>query len=269
MRPRLLLDLGNTRLKWALATPIPADSTSGPLRWRLGESKALAHAGPDFLPAVERALRELPEVDSMHWVAVAADATVEAVRLCVEDSVRSRRPGLQRAATSASAVLRDGRRLICGYPQPGHLGVDRWLGLRGALAELAPPVLVVSAGTALTLDAVDADCRHLGGLILAGMAEIQSGLLARAPHLVQGSRCPDASEFWARDTAPAVGMAPWQAAAGLVERAARRLQRELGCAPAVVLAGGDAEALLPLLDLPARVEQQLVLKGLLQAALDS
>lgn len=268
MRPRLLLDLGNTRLKWALATPIPADSTTGPLGWRLGESKALAHAGPDFLPAVERALRELPEVDSMHWVAVAAEATVEAVRRCVEDSVRSRRPGLQRAATSASAVLRDGRRLICGYPQPGHLGVDRWLGLRGALAELAPPVLVVSAGTALTLDAVDADCRHLGGLILAGMAEIQSGLLARAPHLVQGSRCPDASEFWARDTAPAVGMAPWQAAAGLVERAARRLQRELGSAPAVVLSGGDAEALLPLLDLPARVEPQLVLKGLLQATLD-
>lgn len=268
MSGRLLLDLGNTRLKWALAqrfgsAAAPADG------WRLGEVKALAHAGPDFLPALQQALRQLPEVDSVHLVAVASASMLEAVQHCVREHVHSRRPGPIRAHTQARMGVGAGRQLICGYPQPDHLGADRWLSLCGALVGTPPPLLVVGAGTALTLDAVDSEYRHLGGLILAGIAGMREGLLLRAPHLQVGTRRPGPSDFWADDTAPAVAMAPWQAAAGLIERAARRMQGQSGQAPEVILAGGDAEALAPLLDRPARVEPHLVLKGLLQASISA
>lgn len=268
MNARLLLDLGNTRLKWALAQRTGPAATSAE-DWQLGDVKALAHAGPDFLPALQQALRQLPEIDSVHWVAVASASTLEAVQHCVREHVRSRRPGLVRAHTEASMDLGAGRRLICAYPQPAHLGADRWLSLCGALAGRPPPLLVVGAGTALTLDAVDAGYRHLGGLILAGITGMREGLLQRAPHLQVDVRRPGPSDFWTDDTAPAVAMAPWQAAAGLIERAARRMQKQSGQAPEVILAGGDAEGLAPLLDRPARVEPHLVLKGLLQASISA
>lgn len=268
MNARLLLDLGNTRLKWALAQSVESAAESA-RHWRLGEVKALAHAGPDFLPALQQALRQLPEVDSVHLVAVASASTLEAVQHCVRDHVRSRRPGLLRAHSQASMDVGAGRRLLCAYPRPDHLGADRWLSLCGALAGTPPPLLVVGAGTALTLDAVDREYRHLGGLILAGITGMREGLLLRAPHLQADARCPAPSDFWADDTAPAVAMAPWQAAAGLIERAARRMQGESGQLPEVILAGGDAAALAPLLDRPARVEPHLVLKGLLQASISA
>lgn len=268
MKPRLLLDLGNTRLKWALAEPVHASSGAQPPRWQLGDVQALAHAGPDFMPALQQALRSLPEVDSVHCVSVTAETTFEAVGRCVEADVRSIQPGLRRARTEATAPAPEGRQLVCAYPLPAHLGTDRWLSLRGALIQSRPPLLVVSAGTALTLDAIDADCRHLGGLILAGVAGMREGLLARAPHLQNDESRPGPGEFWADDTAPAVAMAPWQAAAGLIERAVRRMQGDSGQEPCLLLAGGDAEALLPLLDRPARLDPHLVLKGLLQASMD-
>ncbi|MFN7781473.1 MAG: type III pantothenate kinase [Lysobacterales bacterium] len=264
MKPHLLLDLGNTRLKWALALPPAAEHP----QWRLGEVAALAHSGPDFLPALEQALRGLPELHSVHLVAVAAEAMVDAIQHCVAASVRVRRPGLLRARTAAEAPTARGAVLRCAYPRPEHLGTDRWLSLRGALAIAAPPLLVVGAGTALTIDAIDRDCRHLGGLILGGITTMHESLLARAPHLRMPGAMPVREAFWADDTAPAVAMAPWQAAAGLIERARRRLEREAGEAPLVVLAGGDAAGIAPLLECPVRVEAWLVLQGLLQAAVN-
>jgi type III pantothenate kinase len=277
MKPILLLDLGNTRLKWALGrlAEEPASrqhsmGSSPAIGWRLGEVSALAHADPHFNEELELALQTLPEVSRVHLVAVTAEAKVEAVLHAVSAHVRSDASQPRRSRTQSSAAYGPNRmqRLICAYPQPDHLGTDRWLSLRGALALAAPPVLVVGVGTALTLDAIDGSGRHLGGLIVAGIACMREGLLARAPHLVAGSSAPRPSHFWADDTAPAVGLAPWQAAAGLVERAARRMQSDLGQAPAVLLAGGDAGTLAPLLEWPCRVEPDLVLRGLLESTLD-
>lgn len=274
MKPLLLLDLGNTRLKWALAHPVEqaADPTTGAAstRWRLGEARALAHAEPGFRPALEREMRDLPAVSAVHLVAVTAQARVEAVIHCVEAQVRSDIARVHRARTQPSALFGDrrGQTLVCAYPQTEHLGTDRWLSLRGALALVPPPVLVVGAGTALTLDAVEGSGRHLGGLIVAGIAGMRESLLARAPHLAAGTGAPRPQQFWADDTAPAVALAPWQAAAGLVERAARRMRREQGEPPTVLLAGGDAALLAPLLEPPYRVEPDLVLRGLLESAQD-
>jgi type III pantothenate kinase len=144
------------------------------------------------------------------------------------------------------------------------------LALRGALSLLPSPLLVVSAGTALTLDAVDADGHHLGGLILAGIQAQAAGLLQRAPHLEAGTAPPGPRDFWARDTREAVAHAPWQAAAGLIERALRKLERASGGGGAgLVLAGGDAARLAPLIEAEALLDPELVLRGLALAAAEN
>lgn len=246
---KLLLDLGNTRLKWALANDT------------LDAVDALAHSGPDFLPALEQRLRALPPVQSVHLVAVAGEALADAVIEVVMRTVQCAQWPLRRHRSAAAAAG-----LRCGYADPQRLGADRWLALRGALKLTSPPLLVVSAGTALTLDAVTADGEHLGGLILAGIESMRAGLLQRAPHLDSASTPPSPGQFWAQDTVPAVAQAPWQAAAGLVERGLRHLQADAGMAPTLLLAGGDAAVLAGLLGGAARIEPNLVLLGLLESA---
>lgn len=244
---KLLLDLGNTRLKWCLHD----GRSPGPV-------EALPHGGPDFLPALEQRLRALPSGLEPHWVSVAA-ASIEAGVL---DAVQARFGPARRHRTQASAPG-----LVCAYADPQRLGADRWLALRGAISRVSPPLLVVNAGTALTLDAVDADGRHLGGLILAGIEAQAAGLLQRAPHLQGGAAPPSPAEFWARDTREAVAHAPWQAAAGLIERALRRLASQMPAhGPQLLLAGGDAQRLAELLEPPALLEPDLVLHGLALAA---
>lgn len=252
---RLLLDLGNTRLKWAVA----GDGESP----ALGEVQALAHGGPDFLPALAQRLRGLPELASAHLVSVASADLTGAVVDVVESATRLREGRLRRQRTPARCA-----NLVCAYADPSRLGTDRWLALRGALRLHRPPLLVVNAGSALTLDAVTADGRHLGGLILAGIEAMRDGLLRRAQHLEVADWTPAPEPFWATDTGPALAIAPWQAAAGLVERAHRRLLADAGAEPRLLLAGGDAAALQPLLGLPALLHPDLVLLGLLEAALD-
>jgi type III pantothenate kinase len=252
---RLLLDLGNTRLKWSLVDD--GDVAD------LGVVQALAHGGPDFVPALAQRLRSLPELASAHLVSVAGAELTAAVTEVVESVARIREGRLRRARTQSRAG-----ELVCAYSDPSRLGTDRWLALRGALRLQRPPLLVVSAGSALTLDAIAEDGRHLGGLILAGIEAMRDGLLRRAPHLQVSAWTPVSEPFWATDTGPAMAIAPWQAAAGLIERAHRRLQAEAGTAPALLLAGGNAEGLVPLLDLPVQLHPDLVLLGLLEAALD-
>ncbi|WP_395788059.1 type III pantothenate kinase [Aquimonas sp.] len=251
MAMKLLLDLGNTRLKWVLADD------------RLGIVDALGHAGPDFLPALEQRLRALPPVQSVHLVAVTAEALTTAVIELVMRTVQSAHWPVRRHRSAAAAAG-----LRCAYADPQRLGADRWLALRGALKVSSPPLLVVNAGTALTLDAVAADGQHLGGLILAGIASMRDGLLQRAPHLDSASTPPARDQFWTQDTLPAVAQAPWQAAAGLVERGMRHLRTAAAIQPMVLLAGGDAEILAGLLDCEVRVEPNLVLLGLLEAAIE-
>lgn len=247
---KLLLDLGNTRLKWCVFDGMT-----------LGAVEALAHGGPDFLPAIEQRLRALPPGLEPHLVSVASPA----IESGLTQQLRACFGHVHRHRSEARAPG-----LICAYPDPQRLGADRWLALRGALSLLAPPLLVVNAGTALTLDAVDASGKHLGGLILAGVEAQCAGLLQRAAHLTAGAAPPSAEEFWARDTVEAVAHAPWQAAAGLIERALRRLSNASSRpSPSLLLAGGDAEPLARLLPPPVRLEPNLVLRGLALAACES
>ena len=55
-----------------------------------------------------------------------------------------------------------------GYEQPDRLGVDRWMALLGAAGMTDSDCIVIDAGSAITIDLLRGDGRHLGGAILPG-----------------------------------------------------------------------------------------------------
>lgn len=243
----LALDIGNTRLKWALYD----------------------HARPGSAPRVHGAsfLETIDDLAEGDWRTLAPPTRMlgcivagEAVRLRVEQQLelwdlapRWIVPSAQQAGVSN------------GYEHPSRLGADRWVALIGArwkvLSRGAPrPALVVMVGTAVTVDALDTDGRFLGGLILPGF-----GLMLKALEMgTAGLKVPtgDVVEF-PTNTSDALMSGGAYAIAGAVRRQYRRLQARCGQDPLVLMGGGAAIKLAPITDLPLEHVDSLVFDGLL------
>ncbi|MBB5209700.1 type III pantothenate kinase [Chiayiivirga flava] len=244
----LLVDLGNTRLKCAL-------HDGGVLQ----PVQAFAH--------IDDADAALAQLDA--WLAggvaptdallasVAAPALTRRVtQTLARHGHRVRQPAVQ-AATSALRVA---------YAQPERLGVDRWLAMLAARARASTPVLLASVGSALTVDAVDVDGLHLGGLIAPTPDAMREALFARAPHL-RGA--PAQVRRFAASTEDAVSSGAVLAAAALIERSWQELAHRLEvAAPRLLLSGGGSEPLRRWLP-PHEHVPDLVLHGLLAWAADA
>lgn len=235
-----LLDLGNTRLKVA--------------SWQagrgLGEVQAWTHGAADFAPSMQRWLAGVRAGDAC-WLASVAPPELTAA---VAEALASHGNPATRAQSRAACA---GVRIA--YAEPSRLGVDRFLALLGAHARGDGPWLVVSVGSALTVDLLDAAGQHRGGLIAPSPEHMRAAMAARFPALaVAGGAAGD----FAADTADALAGGSIGAAAGLVERSHRKATRLLGAAPRVLLGGGGAPGLARALELDAALAPALVLEGL-------
>jgi type III pantothenate kinase len=237
---KLLIDVGNTRLKWALwdgAAVAPA--------------QALDHAA-DLAPQLDDAWAALPDVDEVRLACVASAA----VETTVAAAVRRRFGRAPRLARSR-AVLAGVR---CAYAHPEKFGIDRYLALV-ALHRMRPTATVLaSVGTALTLDALGADGTHAGGLIAPGPALAQQALVGATARVRTAAQA--ALVEMADDTEAAVHSGCWLGAVALVERFHAQAARALGGVPRLILAGGDGALLRPHLAREAQYEPDLVLRGL-------
>ena len=151
------------------------------------------------------------------------------------------------------------------YAQPRRMGVDRWVAMIGAWAEVQAACLVVDAGTAVTIDALDDEGNHLGGQIIAGVASMASALTMSTSDIPPVRAAPgrDAADLgmFARTTAGGVREGAQNAVAGAVDRAIRTLQSN-AYRPRVVLTGGDASRILNALCETPLHRPHLVLQGL-------
>jgi len=253
----LLIDIGNTNLRWVTwGDTGPHEADAAP---RLGEVHALRHHGAlpidliaawDRLPAPRRIL-----VGNVGGPDLGAHLT----RTC--RSLWGLAPDF--AATQADAF---GVRIA--YPEPEGLGVDRWLALIAARhadgAETEGAALIVDAGTAITYDLLAADGAHLGGLILPGVHLLRKTLRSgtRIPPWAEPPEPQPEDPPWADNTATAIAAASLQAPAALAERLWERLRAHGRGAPRLILTGGDAERLAPLIGRPTHILPALVLQGL-------
>lgn len=237
---KLLLDLGNTRLKWAMAE---AESwiARGAVAWDEDVSAALAQAWRE-LGRPQRVLGASVvdpsrETQLEHTVAESFERSVEWVRTPAEAC------GVRNA-----------------YAEPQRLGVDRFLAMVAARAAGQAPCVLAGIGTALTLDALTEDGRHLGGLIAPGPLLMQQSLLGATVRV--RSEHHGVIRDIADNTADAVTSGCWQAVTALIERFAANVAKHAGGTQRLLLDGGDAAALLPLLDIPVELAADSVLRGL-------
>jgi type III pantothenate kinase len=160
---------------------------------------------------------------------------------------------------------REGYGVTNSYRRPRRIGVDRWVAMIGARAEFRAALCVVDAGTAVTIDAMDRDGVHLGGMIVPGLAMMADALHANTSEIPPARKSAAASandlQVFANTTEGAVQNGALTAISGAVERAVR-LMRAAGFRPKVVLTGGDASRILKLLDASVLHRPNLVLEGL-------
>lgn len=142
------------------------------------------------------------------------------------------------------------------YLQPEKLGVDRFLALIAARQKTQLPVCVVDCGTAITLDVLNEKGEHQGGLICAGLSLMKKSLAANTADLPLVESVANAG--LASDTQAAIFNGTLFAACGLVEKVMRRLPENTQ----LFLTGGDALQMSSQLSRPFILENNLVLKGL-------
>lgn len=232
-----LFDLGNTRLKCA---QLRSDGCRG-------EVLAIAHRDAGLAAAMAERLPARIEV------AHVASVVDSALRVEVLQALAKRCERISLARTQA----RFGSVRIA-YPQPQQLGVDRFLALLAAHANDGHAALVCGVGTGLTIDLLDADGQHHGGLIAPSPTTMREALHDRAPHLpIDTGVCRD----FADNTADALASGCQAAALGLIERSIAAAHGKLGRTPALILHGGGAAPLRQALP-QARLNPDLVLDGL-------
>lgn len=244
---KLLLDIGNTRVKWATL-----------------EDGRFSHHG-EFVHRersgfnLDRLRQQVVAKPSAVLVAnVAGSDLAEVLEHTVEDAWGV---DVEYAATRETAAG-----VRAGYRDIRQLGVDRWLAIIAAYRAHQRPVCVVDAGTAVTVDHVDGSGQHLGGVIVPGYGLMQQALRTDTGDIrqfadmqVTGSGSDDA--LFAHSTAEAISGGARVAIVRLVEHAFDRLRHGHGDG-VLVVTGGDAERLMRDLTSPADHRPMLVLDGL-------
>ncbi len=236
-----LVDVGNSRLKWARSSG--ADLTGqGNVRYGPKGIKKLLDAEWSKLPKPKRVL--LASVASERVNETLRDWFVSRWSTTVEFAVPSRTShGVSNAYTS-----------------PERLGADRWVTLIATHHRHRGPSCIVDCGTAVTVDAVAENGEHLGGLILPGLAMMRHALAENTQGI--GQVVSGNVSLLARNTEDGVTAGTLYALVAAIDRIVSDVAAALGGEVSLILTGGDARTLLPLLHEHWLHEPDLVLQGL-------
>nr|WP_232470675.1 type III pantothenate kinase [Methylococcus sp. BF19-07] len=236
----MLIDIGNSRVKWA---------RSEPGRYTFGG--AFATDASSLAGACESQMAELPRPEA---VLVSNVAGARMGRLVADWASARWAVPVRFLCSEASAMG-----VVNAYPDPARLGVDRWLGLIGAWRMHRDACCIVSAGTALTIDLLDGEGRHRGGVIGPGLSLMRTALTSLE---ALAGEVESGNDFFCNRTAPALSSGILYSAVGLIRESLGRAARLLATEPVVLLTGGDAAMLRPYIEGPVQLVPHLVLEGL-------
>ncbi|ARU06485.1 type III pantothenate kinase [Comamonas serinivorans] len=246
----LAIDIGNTRLKWALYE-------------RGAPGAALLAQGVEFLEHIDRLAESdwasLAAPDRVLGCVVAGDAIKQRVReqLDIWDS-----PVSWVVPSPAEAGV------INGYDFPTRLGADRWVAMIGArhrVQRTTPgrPMVLVMVGTAVTVDAIDGDGKFLGGLILPG-----HGIMLRALESgTAGLHVPTGEvRTFPTNTSDALTSGGTYAIAGACERMIQHVRAHCGVEPRCLMTGGAGWKMAPHMSAAFELVDSIIFDGLLVIA---
>jgi type III pantothenate kinase len=234
------IDAGNSRIKWGCYLDGNWQSTG-----------AVSH---EQLQLLERALQTIGDPERI----VISNVAGEEVRSALTKIL---------AGFTAQPEWITAQKQQCGvlnhYEDPAKLGSDRWAALIAAHHLQPGPLVVVNAGTALTVDALTGNGEFLGGLIVPGIQLMMRALTTATAHAHA-----EQGEFvtFPRNTLNAVYSGALNAALGSIQRIAVALTEREGSSASCMVSGGAAETLLAHI-VPRAVEvKHLVLRGLVELA---
>jgi type III pantothenate kinase len=254
----LLIDAGNTRVKWALAAPGAALGD-----WHAHAAHMHAEAA-DFPTALASALAAVPSVGTPAIGRVLiANVAGQQVRDMLAGWLAAPQLAIAPQAIEWFASVPQRAGVRNAYRNPAQLGCDRFAAAIGAHA-LCPgkAIVVANCGTATTIDAVTADGTFLGGMILPGLGLMASSLAKNTAQLpqVKPGKLP---QGFADNTDDAILSGCLAAQAGAIERAF-----ELHQAVECIISGGAAPYVAPAVPVAHRHVDNIVMIGL-HAALRS
>ncbi|MGB6309296.1 MAG: type III pantothenate kinase [Steroidobacteraceae bacterium] len=241
----LVIDVGNTRLKWAWLTStglsdqqavVHRDAKPGIWTTALFESGQRPNrvlvsnvAGPDMAKMLARLTKKVFRVD------------VEFVTAAPEY-----------------------HGLTNGYLDTSLLGADRWLALIGAWTKARSALCVVDAGTAVKVDGVDSGGQHLGGLIVPGIHMMREALMNKTSDIAKAAMhsTPSLAGVLANNTVGAVSRGAVFALAGVADHAVEVVEQSTGVKPKLFITGGDAGMIIGSMRAHGEIVPDLVLQGL-------
>jgi len=238
---RLAIDAGNTRVKWAFGQ---------------AGTQAVEHRERDLRTVLRQSWAGQPRPEAVHVASVAGAAVDDAIRAAAQDCW----PGVPLTFLVSRAEC-------CGvkvaYAEPERFGVDRLAALVAAHAmEADSPIVVVDAGTAVTVDVIDARGRHLGGLIMPGLRLLRESLLGGTAGVGPCDVPVNASGGGLQaDTEAGVAAGAQCMFVGGVLRAIDAANRVAGGDAYLYLTGGDAAILAESLERKHVLRPDLVLEG--------
>jgi len=247
----LLVDVGNTMIKWALADA----TTAAPGNWH--EAGTIAHKDAAHL-------RDLIGGKNISR-AILSNVAGKAIRERLHHLLRSIQTAPIALEWFTSVPELAGIRN--SYRNPAQLGCDRFAAMIGARALFpAQPLIVATCGTATTVDAVTSDGMFIGGMILPGLGLMASSLARNTAHLPQVAQDSLTFNPFALSTNDAIMNGCIAAQTGAIEHAASLLAQRAGKVQCV-LSGGAAASVAPHLSVSHQIVDNLVLVGLHAVAL--
>jgi type III pantothenate kinase len=241
----LVIDVGNTRLKWAWL------SSTG-----LSDQQAVVHR----------------DAKLGMWTAALFEAAQKPNRVLVSN-VAGAEMGKTLTKLTKKAfhvdvefirASHEYHGLTNGYLDAKLLGADRWLALIGAWTRARTALCVVDAGTAVKFDSVDSGGQHLGGLIVPGIHMMREALMNKTSDIAKAveSSTPSLAGVLANNTIGAVSRGAVFALAGMADRAAEVIEHSTGVKPKLFITGGDAGMITGAMRSKGEIVPDLVLQGL-------
>ena len=232
----LVIDAGNSRIKW-----------------RLTDRHQIVAEGEQLTPrALEDAIFSLSDMQPPSEIRIASVAGDKVIDWLYQQ-LRKQFDGPIRLAQVASTL----GELSCAYEDPKSLGIDRWLAIAAAYNQYNEPLLVIDAGSAITMDIIGPGGQHVGGYIAPGLTLMHDALWKNTSDVrVVGS---GSEELWlpGKNTQQAVNRGCLLAAVSTIESLAAQFPVR------IVITGGDAKILMQAMSLSANNHANLVLDGLI------
>ena len=247
----LVADLGNSRIKWGRVAALSDNGEA------LEQHDGIRYGEEGLDHVLESAWGALATPTAVVYCAVAPEAVVSELVHYVHSRWRLRPHRL--------APTHEAHGVVCAYDEPRQLGADRWAALAGARAVCPNSgVIVVDAGTAITVDALSCEGIHIGGVIMPGVRLMRRALGEGTARI--GSVGGGEVNLETRNTASAVATGTVLGAAAAVDRIVADYARKLQKTPRLLLTGGESSLIAGASNTVYEIVPDLVLRGLCIAA---